>query len=472
MKYKIPKPEFMIRAFEQIGEAIIITSKELDYPGPKIIYVNPAFTKMTGYKPEEVIGKTPRILQGPKTDKLRLKRMRKELDKGRSFTDEIINYKKDGSEYILDWNIFPIKNDKGKIINWISIQRDISQRKRLEQKLRSLERKQLKLTKKEKKILLHLIAYPEKNDIQISKLSKIKRSTVTSIKNRLLRAEWLTPTYAPNLPLLGCELVRITYGRFPETEISKKFKVVHPQLKQEDVVFATSSGSDFVSISFLKDIADIIEPLGTNVFDEKSKLQKSFYFPVSSSERFDFFNFEKTVSSLLDMKIDKIQGPHSEPEKLSARDKKLILSLVNNPGLGNLDLAKKINVSPQTFTKSLKRLQDQGFIKKLNIPNLSKFSGPLVFLHLQLDQKKCDSVLCMKSVSDYVKPFFEIEWKKHLMILGIFKNYQEKEFEFQEYLNNLYAQDALKDIPKVIIFPQQKIIYQKLDFLPTTKKIL
>src|SRR4030095_14308717 len=62
-------------AIEQSSESVMITTAQLDRPGPQIVYVNPAFTKMTGYAPEEVIGKTPRILQGPKTDRAVLARL-------------------------------------------------------------------------------------------------------------------------------------------------------------------------------------------------------------------------------------------------------------------------------------------------------------------------------------------------------------------------------------------------------------
>ncbi len=57
----------------QSRESILITDAELDLPGPRIVFVNPAFTKMTGYTAEEVIGKTPRILQGSRTDKAVIK---------------------------------------------------------------------------------------------------------------------------------------------------------------------------------------------------------------------------------------------------------------------------------------------------------------------------------------------------------------------------------------------------------------
>src|SRR5262247_2042336 len=65
-------------AIEQSNESVMIMTARPDPPGPEIVYVNPAFTKMTGYTPEEVIGKTPHILQGPETDRSVLRRLCKD----------------------------------------------------------------------------------------------------------------------------------------------------------------------------------------------------------------------------------------------------------------------------------------------------------------------------------------------------------------------------------------------------------
>src|SRR3954463_4474392 len=78
-----PPPErnaaLLHAAVEAAGGAVLITSPNLDEPGPTIEYANPAFLRMTGYTMEEVIGRTPRFLQGPRTDRAELDRMRLEL---------------------------------------------------------------------------------------------------------------------------------------------------------------------------------------------------------------------------------------------------------------------------------------------------------------------------------------------------------------------------------------------------------
>ncbi len=121
-------------AIEAIGDAVIITSPELDEPGPIIRYTNPAFTAMTGYAAAEVIGRTPRLLQGPDTDARELRRIRQELTAGGTFHGEGINYRKDGSTYVMDWLITPIRDPAGAVTAWLSIQRDITARKRSERR--------------------------------------------------------------------------------------------------------------------------------------------------------------------------------------------------------------------------------------------------------------------------------------------------------------------------------------------------
>ncbi len=119
----------------QSREAILITDAELDLPGPRIVFVNPAFTKMTGYHEEEVFGKTPRILQGPGTDRTVLDRLRQNLERGEGFEGEAINYRKDGTEFDMQWQIAPIRNASGTITHFVANQRDITTRKRFEAQL-------------------------------------------------------------------------------------------------------------------------------------------------------------------------------------------------------------------------------------------------------------------------------------------------------------------------------------------------
>ncbi len=114
-------------------DSIIVTNNQLDEPGPTIVYVNPGFTKMTGYAPEEALGKTPRMLQGPKTDQEVLKSLRKKLEANEVFFGQAINYKKDGTEFWNEWHIEPIINEDGEVTHYIAIQHDVTKRKMQEE---------------------------------------------------------------------------------------------------------------------------------------------------------------------------------------------------------------------------------------------------------------------------------------------------------------------------------------------------
>jgi PAS domain S-box-containing protein len=128
------------------NDAVVITAAEpIDNLGPQILYVNEAFTKITGYSPEEVLGKTPRILQGAKTDRAELARIRSALARWEAVTVEVINYRKDGSEFWNEFSIVPVADKDGWYTHWIAIQRDTTSRRQAEQALRKSEADRLAL---------------------------------------------------------------------------------------------------------------------------------------------------------------------------------------------------------------------------------------------------------------------------------------------------------------------------------------
>ncbi|MCU0551833.1 MAG: PAS domain S-box protein [Leptolyngbya sp. Prado105] len=125
------------------NDAVIITEAQpIDEPGPRILYVNEAFTRITGYSSAEVLGKTPRILQGTKTDQAELQKIRTALARWESVTVELINYRKDGSEFWNEFSLVPVANAQGWYTHWIAVQRDTSARKRADEMRLALEREQ------------------------------------------------------------------------------------------------------------------------------------------------------------------------------------------------------------------------------------------------------------------------------------------------------------------------------------------
>jgi len=139
----INKAEEQLRLFktaiEHDNESVIIMTSQPDPPGPEIVYVSPAFTRLTGYAPEDVIGKTPHILQGPETDSSLLGRLCKNCATGEVFHGETINYRKDSSEIHLEWTARPVRNETGEVTHFAAAHRDVTERYRVEEELHRRE---------------------------------------------------------------------------------------------------------------------------------------------------------------------------------------------------------------------------------------------------------------------------------------------------------------------------------------------
>lgn len=118
-----------------LNDVVLITEgSNFDGDGPRIVYLNDAFERMTGYSRQEAIGQTPRILQGPKTDRVELNRIRAAIEKNQPIRSELLNYHKNGSEYWIEIDIVPIFDIQGQLTHMAAVERDITERKIQEQR--------------------------------------------------------------------------------------------------------------------------------------------------------------------------------------------------------------------------------------------------------------------------------------------------------------------------------------------------
>ncbi len=128
-------------AVEQISDIVIITEPNAQdaLGNAKIIYVNDAFERVTGFTRDEAIGRTPSILQGPKTQRSELDRIQKAFETHLPVSAELINYTRSGQEYWVELDIVPLENGAGQVTHFVAVQRDITDRKRGEDALRVSE---------------------------------------------------------------------------------------------------------------------------------------------------------------------------------------------------------------------------------------------------------------------------------------------------------------------------------------------
>jgi len=126
-------------AVEQTDDAVLITTAKLDPPGPEIVYVNEALCRQTGYAAKELLGETPRKLQGPDSDREVLDELGRCLERKQHFVGSLTNYRKDGSSFRVELRISPVYDAAKNVTHWISVQHDSTERERAEAALKESE---------------------------------------------------------------------------------------------------------------------------------------------------------------------------------------------------------------------------------------------------------------------------------------------------------------------------------------------
>lgn len=125
----------------QTKDAVMITDIDTSQNViPNIIFVNSAFTDMTGYKAEEVIGKSPIMFIGAKSDMLEFDKLKTAIQEYRECFVETVNYKKNGEEFWNNFSMIPVTDKDGEHSHWISIQRDVTEEKNKEKEREQLIR--------------------------------------------------------------------------------------------------------------------------------------------------------------------------------------------------------------------------------------------------------------------------------------------------------------------------------------------
>lgn len=125
------KEEHQLKLLESViknaNDSVIITEAiPIDESGPRILYVNEAFTRMTGYTADEVIGQPPKFLHGPDSEKEELDKLTHAMQEWKSCEITVLNYKKNGDEFWNEISVSPVSDQNGQFTHWIAIVRDVT----------------------------------------------------------------------------------------------------------------------------------------------------------------------------------------------------------------------------------------------------------------------------------------------------------------------------------------------------------
>jgi len=125
-------------AIQQAGDAVVIITANPVRSSSRVVFVNPAFTKMTGYTADEVTGKLS-LLQGSLSDSTQWKKLETGTSQSKSFYLETVATRKDGTQFNMEWQITPLRDEGGKVTHFVSVQRDITERKKNEEQFQAYQ---------------------------------------------------------------------------------------------------------------------------------------------------------------------------------------------------------------------------------------------------------------------------------------------------------------------------------------------
>jgi PAS domain S-box-containing protein len=113
--------------FKRLAEiafsSVMVTRATDNQGGSEIVYVNEAFTELTGFTSRDVLGKTPGLLQGEKTERAVLDRLSDDVRNDRTFHGQTVNYRKDGSEFVIEWKVSRVVDLDG-VTYYVAVQRE------------------------------------------------------------------------------------------------------------------------------------------------------------------------------------------------------------------------------------------------------------------------------------------------------------------------------------------------------------
>ena len=132
------KLRLLERAVTASTNSIVISDPNL--PDDPLVYVNPAFEETTGYAAEEALGCNCRFLQGEDRDQPAVEELRRAVREGRHYTVVLRNYRKDGSLFWNELSIYPMRDEEGRVINFVGVQNDVTERIRTEEALSEMRR--------------------------------------------------------------------------------------------------------------------------------------------------------------------------------------------------------------------------------------------------------------------------------------------------------------------------------------------
>ncbi len=348
---------------------------------------------------------------------------------------------------------------------------------------------QFELTTKEKLVLFGLVKYPEMTDKELSKKLDLKHSTVTSIRLRLKKNEYVRKLIIPKLQSMGCEMLVVIYSQFslliplPERiEITGKaievFDEIFFSVGEQDKGFSLSLSKDYATIGRINDIR-------TQTFGGRGLLEEEYpnmvVFPFEISKIYRFFNFAHLLNHSFslelepEVEIESVNFSSKENVIISDTEKNAYCMIISYPDLADSEIGRELGVSRHTISRLRRKFENTNLMSKLTIPNFVKLGFEiLAFYHIRFDPRNPPNIDEDEAVSlmNDSTVFFASRRFEAVMI-SIYKNYDHYKKDGMKIMQVLKENQWIAEDPMIRTYSLSTLAFIKdFKFAPFASKIV
>jgi len=325
----------------------------------------------------------------------------------------------------------------------------------------------IKLTDKDKTVFYSIIRWPHLNDTELSKKTNIKRSTITAIRNKLEKNKLYTTIKAPDLERLGCELLTVRYGGFnPLASYKVREKYTSTQ-KFPEVFFKRSTDRQRMALSAAENFTEVKKYIdySNRVYGEHDFLTDEgiihVFFPYKVSRIFRFFDYAPLLRQHFNLDFggeqEVVDTNFLEKEKaeLSENEKQVLYALVKYPQQNDNKVARKVSMTRQSVSAIRKKLEKEGFVKRINIPNLEALDFQILALTHIMVNPKSTLVTRKHGVQEVLNQgvhIFYISGNLEFVLISAYKDYPEYNKEYDRIISYYKEHDLLLKDPVTKIF--------------------
>jgi DNA-binding Lrp family transcriptional regulator len=263
----------------------------------------------------------------------------------------------------------------------------------------------------------------------LAKELKLKRPTVTAVRNRLVKKKMYEAITIPNFHALGYSLLSVVYEKLKVSVNQLKNTLEKIKLTEPIVYLIAENG--LVMIILSRDIVEFQNIFSkiTQQMDIFKKLPEVYHFPIETNEITNYVDLSDQLKDVFDLRVKHAPLRNTfldaKPRKLKTNERKVIGALVNNPEAGISLLSELTGLTKPTVINIKKKLFQQGFLQKRVLPEVSKLGlNFMALMHLRYKPNITNYTIDkIKALSP--KFSFFISGKTGLLALGYFRSYED-----------------------------------------------